>query len=53
MPSVQGEAAAVQSEAGRAMIYLVSPDCILYVINDTDPNGPDVQQLRQLRNDVP
>ena len=35
------------------MIYLVSPDCILYVINDTDPNGPDVQQLRQLRNDVP
>ena len=35
------------------MIYLVSPDCILYVINDTNPNGPDVQQLRQLRNDVP
>ena len=33
--------------------YLVSPDCVLYVIIDTDPNGPDVQQLRQLRNDVP
>ena len=47
---VQGEAAPVQSEAARAMIYLVSPDCVLYVINDTDPNGPDVQQLRQLRN---
>ena len=35
------------------MIYLVSPDCVLFVINDTNPNGPDVQQLRQLRNDVP
>ena len=35
------------------MIYLVFPDCVLYVINDTHPNGPDVQQLRQLRNDVP
>ena len=30
----QGVAAAVQSEAGRAMIYLVSPDCVLYVIID-------------------
>jgi hypothetical protein len=37
----------------RAMIYLVSPDCVLYVISDTHPDGPDVQQLRQLRSDMP
>ena len=37
----------------RAMIHLVSPDCVLYVISDTDPDGPDVQQLRQLRSDMP
>ena len=35
------------------MIYLVSPDCVLYVISDTHPDGPDVQQLRQLRSDMP
>jgi len=35
------------------MIYLVSPDCVLYVIIDTHPDGPDVQQLRQLRSDMP
>ena len=32
---------------------MVSPDCVLYVISDTHPDGPDVQQLRQLRSDMP